>query len=124
VAGTSAEPRIRSLRLVFALFNFVAAKVLLGFNVQSVFTSNWVVLLQRDLLSGVLSILGSVIRTVTSEFAHESDEFALGVLFCHDSSLNVFLKIISTSEVDYSKLPLMNQDAKGVKYKLTLELTD
>ena len=81
------------LRLALTSFNFVSTEVFLGFNVQSVSTSNWVVLSKTDFLGSILSVLGSVIGTVASEFADESNQFALSILFCHKVPLNNVLPI-------------------------------
>ncbi len=50
-------------------------------------TSDRIILHETDFFSRILSVLGGVIRTVTGEFTHESDEFALGILFSHKDSL-------------------------------------
>lgn len=55
--------------------------------------SDWVVLLKNDFFSGVHGVLSSVVRTVASQIADETDQFALGILFCHINSLK-FVKTI------------------------------
>lgn len=53
--------------LLAALY-FVAAKVLLGFNVENVLAKHWVVLAQRKLLRSVLSVLNRVVVAVSAFF--------------------------------------------------------
>ena len=72
-----------SERLALASFDFVATKVFLGFSVGSVLTRDWVVLFKTDFLSGILSILCGVVCTVTSKFAHQTNQLTLRVLLCH-----------------------------------------
>ena len=75
----------QTTRLILALFDFVSTEVLLGLSVGRVLARNWVVLLEANLLSGVLSVLSRVIRTVASQFADQSNEFSLRILFRHIS---------------------------------------
>ena len=72
--------------LTLASFYFVAAKVLLGFSVDRVLTSNWVVLLEADFFSRVLRVLGGVVSTVTSELTHQTNQLSLRILLCHNFS--------------------------------------
>lgn len=58
--------------LALTWLDFVSTKVLLGFNVECVSTSDRIVFLQRKLFSSVLNVLSSVIRTVSAEFADKS----------------------------------------------------
>lgn len=52
--------------LALARLNFVASEALLGLGVGRVCASDWVILLKNDLLSRVLGVLSSVVRTVAS----------------------------------------------------------
>lgn len=80
-------------KLALARLDFVAAEAFLCLGVGRVRASDWVVLFKNDFLSGILSVLSSVIRTVASQIADETDQFALGILFCHINSLK-FVKTI------------------------------
>ena len=75
----------QTTRLILALFDFVSTEVFLGLSVGRVLARNRVVLLEANLLSGVLSVLSRVIRTVASQFADQSNEFSLRILFRHIS---------------------------------------
>lgn len=81
------------VELALARLDFVAAETLLGFSVGRVSSCDWVVLLKNDLLSCVHRVLSSVVRTVSSQLADETNQFALSILFCHINSLK-FVKTI------------------------------
>ena len=80
--------------LALARFDFVAAEAFLGFGVPSVNASDWVVFTNTNLFGAVLSVLGSVIGAMTSQFADEADQFALCVLLCHLLTLTFIIAIL------------------------------
>jgi hypothetical protein len=69
-------------RLALTRLDFVATKVLLGFFVPCMCTSNWVIGALTKLVWVVLGVLGRV-NTVTGKFADEADQFTLCILLCH-----------------------------------------
>lgn len=69
--------------LFLAWFDFVAAKVFLGFGEDDVLAQFLTVFLERQLLRGILSVFAGVVNALTGLFAHESDKFALFILFRH-----------------------------------------
>lgn len=56
--------------LALTSFDFVAPEVLFSLGVNSVLTSNWIILFKADLFGSVLRVLGSVVRTVTAKLTH------------------------------------------------------
>jgi len=68
---------------VLALRSFVTAKVLLGLCKRNVLAELRAVLLERQLLRRVHSVLGGVVNALARLLAHESDDFALIAFFCH-----------------------------------------
>lgn len=70
--------------LAFSSFNFVATKVLLGFSVHRMLTSNWVILFEADFLSRVLRVFGSVVGTVATKLTYQPDQLSLCILLCHN----------------------------------------
>ena len=62
--------------LTFLLFDFVTTKVLFCFYKNYVFSKNWVIFLQTELVRGIHGIFLGVIGTDTRLFRYEANEFA------------------------------------------------
>lgn len=70
--------------LALFLFDFVAAKALLGLGKLNVLLENRIVFAQGELIWGVHCILFGVILTNTGFLGNEADKLAFGIiLFCH-----------------------------------------
>ena len=83
MSGFSYAARRRTDAAVLALRCFVAAEVLLGLGEHHVLAQLGAVLLKRQLFRRVHGVFVRVVNALAGLLAHQANQFAFVVLFCH-----------------------------------------